>query len=84
MSIDNSGPAFPLADSSIDLENSNLSGANGITRREYFAAKAMAAMIVATEGSMGITRKDLCAEACLMADTMLAALAERAQGVGNG
>ena len=76
MSIDNSGPAFPLADSCCEYMDSNRAGANGITRREYFAAKAMAAMIVATEGIMGITRKDLCAEAWLMADTMLAA-AER-------
>lgn len=43
MNIDNSGPAFPLGDSSIDLENSNLSGANGITRREYIAALAVQA-----------------------------------------
>lgn len=70
---DNTGPAFPLADSSIDLENSNLSAANGITKREYFAAKAMAALIVATHQHASITRNDLCAEAWLMADTMLAA-----------
>ena len=73
---DNSGPAFPLADSSIDLENSNLSGANGITKREYFAAKAMAALIVSTQQHASLTRHDLCAEAWLMADTMLAAARE--------
>lgn len=71
---DNTGPAFPLADSSIDLENSNLSAANGITKREYFAAKAMAALIVATQQHASVTRNDLCAEARLMADTMLDAL----------
>lgn len=35
------GPAFPLADSCCEYGNTTRSDANGMTLRDYFAAKAM-------------------------------------------
>jgi len=57
----------------------------GMTKREYFAAKAMAALIVAmaTQERCGITRNDICAEAVNYADGMLAALAALAANKEN-
>jgi len=40
-----SAPAFPLAHSHIDLEDTNWESANGMSLRDYFAAKAMQAML---------------------------------------
>ena len=43
--IDNGGPAFPLATSEYDLSGTNRAEVNGMTLRDYFAAKAMQAII---------------------------------------
>lgn len=42
---ENGGPAFPLAHSHVDLEHTNWEQANGMTLRDYFAAKAMPVML---------------------------------------
>lgn len=44
---DTSPPAFPLADSCCEYGGTNRSGANGMTLRDYFAAKAMHASMSA-------------------------------------
>jgi len=49
----NGGPAFPLADSCREYVNSNRSDANGMHLRDYFAAKAMHALIVEPPWSDG-------------------------------
>lgn len=42
--LKNGGPAFPLANSHVELSGTNWEHANGATLRDYFAAKAMAAI----------------------------------------
>lgn len=42
---DTGGQAFPLADSCCEYGGTNRSDANGMSLRDYFAAKAMAALI---------------------------------------
>jgi hypothetical protein len=47
--VDNGGPAFPVA----PMENRNgdySSGCDGMTLRDYFAAKAMAALMTSEPG----------------------------------
>lgn len=64
------GPAFPLADSCCEYGNTNRSDANGMTLRDYFAAKAMQSLILLhhdMELSFAITAED----AYRMANIML-------------
>lgn len=39
------GPAFPLADSNAEYERTDRERCNGMTMRDYFAAKAMQSII---------------------------------------
>ena len=75
MSTGNINPAFPLADSCTDYIGSNRAHANGMTMRDYFAAKTMQGMLAAGEG---VPNEKLAKWAYGVADAMLA---ERAQGV---
>lgn len=38
---DNGGPAFPLTNSHIELRGTDWESANGLSMRDYFAAKAL-------------------------------------------
>lgn len=42
---DNGGPAFPLSNSHKEFENTNWQDANGMTLRDYFAAKALQGLL---------------------------------------
>ena len=74
MNKDNGGPAFPLADSNAEYMNTSRQACNGMTLRDYFAAKAMPSLLnergikeIAVSGAEGF------AQACyLIADAMLA------------
>ena len=61
---DNGGPAFPRE----DYQTDNAAGQIGMTLRDYFAAKAMAALVRVTS-NIPVTAAD----AYAMADAMLAA-----------
>jgi hypothetical protein len=69
------GPAFPLSTSS----GSNTPNSNGMTLRDYFAAKALPAIYKDTrecarvEGQSVDWRDEVAAEAYAMADAMLKA-----------
>ena len=65
---DKSGPAFPCE---WDYINSNREAANGMSLRDYFAAKAMQGML-SDMGSQGTTAQ-YSSHAYLMADAMLKA-----------
>ena len=62
MSKDNGGPAFPIDSGSYD----------GITIRDYFAAKAMQSQLV-FEGMEGCETEKICGMAYEIADAMLKA-----------
>ena len=66
-------PAFPLANSHPDLEHTNWSPANGMSLRDYFAAKAMQAMIAHRYKIGDFTNGDSAEEAFGVADAMLRA-----------
>ena len=66
-----SPPAFPLADSCCEYGNTNRSDANGMTLRDYFAAKAMQGF--ATNLGPGATFETRAEIAYQWADTMLKA-----------
>ena len=54
-------PAMPLANSSINFIKSNLSHANGLTKREHFAAMAMQGILSAhREGNIWPSATGLC------------------------
>ena len=75
MSADNGGPAFPA---NRDMaHNSNLDHEPGMTMRDYFAAKAMQA-VLAQDGlcMAGRWRDGVALGAYMMADAMLAARAK--------
>lgn len=73
--IKDGGPAFPLAHSHVDLVNTNWSHANGLSLRDYFAAKAMHAALVTCAGAEDEKQAiELAARiAYLAADSMLRA-----------
>ena len=63
-------PAFPLADSCCEYGNTNRSEANGMSLRDYFAAKAMQEIL---SWDNGWEDCKTAAAAYLMADAMLKA-----------
>ena len=77
--INNGGPAFPkpmgghtYSDGSYEIDNPN----NGMSLRDYFAAKAMQAIIMSEQYEKAddpIFKKLLCLEALEYADAMLKA-----------
>ena len=71
---DTSPPAFPLADSCCEYGGTNRSDANGMTLRDYFAAKAIEG---ACSGDSGLPDGLFCeaaaARAYKLADAMLKA-----------
>ena len=77
--INTGGPAFPLADSCCEYGNTNRSDANGMTLRDYFAAKAMQAVLtspilMAAVGSKGgSATQHIAKQSYEMADAMLKA-----------
>ncbi|WP_208452066.1 hypothetical protein [Burkholderia gladioli] len=70
------GPAFPLSDSGFDMRGTNHECVNGMTLRDYFAAKFMQGFVAApdreTEYSH-VTRDECAKRAYQMADAMLKA-----------
>lgn len=70
---DTSPPAFPLADSCCEYGGTNRSGANGMTLRDYFAAKAMQAAATNPTGADGFTFDERAKWAYAQADAMLEA-----------
>lgn len=48
---DDSGPAFPLADSNAEYVRTDREHCNGMTLRDYFAAKAMQGEVAASAGA---------------------------------
>ena len=72
MEIDNGGPAFPESGA-----RGNAAGGEGMCLRDYFAAKAMQAMLAGHFGHYGHENywapKDIAQDAYAMADAMLAA-----------
>lgn len=69
----NGGPAFPCE---WDYINSNREAANGMTVRDYFAAKAMQAAATNPSGADGFTFKQRAEWAYAQADAMLKARGE--------
>jgi hypothetical protein len=75
----NGGPAFPLAHSHVDLEHTNWAHANGATLRDYFAAKALPALIarvgshIDMQGRYEALNEGLAITAYELADAMLKA-----------
>jgi hypothetical protein len=68
------GPAFPLADSCFGYENTARSDANGMTIRDYFAAKAMQAYFTDPDVGFGSDVIEAGARAAYrIADAMLKA-----------
>lgn len=67
--IKDGGPAFPLANSHVDLAGTNWEHANGLTLRDYFAAKVMASLTTMDSGTWESDAKS----AYLAADAMLRA-----------
>jgi hypothetical protein len=72
------GPAFPSQH--IDSGCSPMQPADGMTLRDYFAAKAMAAMVgnVSTAADAAVVRVGIAEDAYLIADAMLAERAKAA------
>jgi len=72
MSIETGGPAFPVPDSH-DANGQVQYGANGMTLRDYFAAKAMVAFISAavTVVKPSTLAKTVASAAYEIADEML-------------
>lgn len=74
---DTSPPAFPLADSCCEYGGTNRSDANGMTLRDYFAAKALTAIMAPNPATGAYPQADefhACASlAYQMADAMLEA-----------
>lgn len=78
--VKDGGAAFPVDDLSLAgiraCDVNPTSGApawRGMSLRDYFAAKAMAALIISCADKTFITRNDECAEAYNYADAMLRA-----------
>lgn len=59
MSKNDGGPAFPLADSNAEYANTSRQGCNGMTLRDYFAAKALMAFIGNMELARAIARPEM-------------------------
>ena len=87
MSEDKSGPAFPIVGNESDFVNPNtgervlFESYPGLTKREYFAAKAMQGELAAQTEESGFYREGneepLVRVAVKRADALLAALAEK-------
>jgi hypothetical protein len=90
--IETGGPAFPLSHSHKELSGTDWQDANGMTLRDYFAAKAMQAIIAKApfgteEAGAQLDRQMLAARgAYAYADAMLAARdhSEDVRGMGGG
>lgn len=80
MSKDNDGPAFPIPLNPGSRYQGYAGEVDGMTLRDYFAAKAMAACISNMKGSLGVgyavNNENLAMASYAIADAMLA---ERAQ-----
>ena len=79
--IKNGGPAFPLAHSHVDLQHTNWSHANGLTVRDYFAAKALQGVAMRFDlmghAERSANTPDMVAHFCYqLADSMLRARGE--------
>ena len=75
MSKDTGGPAFPVSltnEQETRWDSAGLGCANGMTLRDYFAAKAMQG-IVANPNAQGLTFEDIANRAWMQADAMLKA-----------
>lgn len=70
MKTDNGGPAFPVPD--IRRPGEYIMGSYGISARDYFAAKAMQAYLIAAQGNAP-EPEQTADEAYFMADAMLEA-----------
>jgi hypothetical protein len=67
---DNGGSAFPVAHQIVDANHEHFKlGCKGMTLRDYFAAKAMQAMV--SDPSMSILSAELVYRAYIIADQML-------------
>ena len=67
------GPAFPLADSNAEYDRTDREHCNGMTLRDYFAAKAMQGELAASAGAQQPSPDATAEYAYRMADAMLAA-----------
>ena len=74
--INTGGPAFPLADSCCEYGGTNRSDANGMTLRDYFAAKAMQGLIASNDDGAGDRIDEIPEYAYVIADAMLKARAQ--------
>lgn len=74
MSIKDGGPAFP-ADELHDQTPPyrHLLASQGMSLRDYFAAKAMAPLTASTKSGREVDAKGMAREAYMIADAMLAA-----------
>ena len=76
MSKDNGGPAFPIPLNPGSSYQGYAGEVDGMTLRDYFAAKAMAACIGNTSGNFGVSyevnNKNLAMASYAIADAMLA------------
>ena len=68
MNTNTGGPAFPLSHSHKELEGTNWQHANGMTLRDYFAAKAMQALNYKYSNEDDVAR-----HAYILADALLKA-----------
>lgn len=70
-SIDNGGPAFPVTEQT-NVHDEHVSWAeSGMTLRDYFAAKAMQAIIANPEEGLSYTESAVAENAYVMADAMI-------------
>ncbi len=69
MSKDNGGPAFPRV---VEQPNGHMRAVEGMTLRDYFAAKAMQAAATTVVGANGFTFEERARWAYQQADAMLA------------
>ena len=67
----NGGAAFPLANSHHEFKGTNWEEANGMTMRDYFAAKAMAALL--SDSELTGSPAEFAQRSYAMADAMLEA-----------
>lgn len=70
---DTSPPAFPLADSCCEYGGTNRSDANGMTLRDYFAAKALMGMLANQHPYQASDEHMFARDSYKLADAMLKA-----------
>lgn len=71
--VDNGGPAFPLLKPAIGYHADIQQAEEGLSLRDFFAAKAMAAIIAQPEGGLNYEEDGVAAAAFEMADAMIRA-----------